>query len=64
MAVEVQRRVKEEMEKRDADIELEVQKRLLVAKQLMEKDMQNELEKQKQMQFKAFLEKEVLENVF
>lgn len=54
----------EEMAKRDADIELEVQKRLLIAKKLMEKEMLDELEKQKQTQFKAFLEKEVLEHVF
>ena len=50
------------MAKRDCEIEQEVQKRLLAAKQLLEKEMQLELEKQKQSQFKAFLEKEVLEH--
>jgi hypothetical protein len=67
MEIEINKRVEQlleqrmagERERREKEIELEVQKRLAEAKRKLEKEMADELEKQKQIEFKRFLEKEV-----
>lgn len=65
--MEINRRVEEQVEKRMAverekraqEIEQEVQKRLAEARRAMSLEMLEELERQKQLELKRFLEKEV-----
>jgi arginine/glutamate-rich protein 1 len=67
MEIEIKRRVEEavskrmteEMARREPEIELEVQKRLLEAKRLMEKNLSEDFERQRQAEFKRILDKEV-----
>ena len=58
------KRITEEMARRESEIELEVQKRLNEAKKLMEKNLIEEFEKQRQFEYKRMLEKEVNKHVF
>ena len=60
----VLKRITEEMARRESEIELEVQKRLNEAKKLMEKNLIEEFEKQRQFEYKRMLEKEVNKHVF
>jgi hypothetical protein len=55
----VSKRMNEELARREPEIELEVQKRLLEAKKLMEKSLTEDFERLKQAEFKRILEKEV-----
>jgi hypothetical protein len=67
MEIEIRRRVEEivnkrmaeEMARREPEIELEVQKRLIEAKKLMEKSLTEDFERQRQAEFKRIMEKEV-----
>jgi arginine/glutamate-rich protein 1 len=55
----VAKRLEEEVKKREEIIQAEVQKRLIEAKKAMEKDLQDEFEKLKQVEYKKQLDKEV-----
>ena len=55
----VAKRIEEEIQKREEIIQAEVQKRLVEAKKAMEKDLQDEFEKLKQVEYKKQLDKEV-----
>ena len=52
-------RLADEIELRKDEIEAEVQRRVVEARKLMEKELIDEFEKQKQAEFKRQLEKEV-----
>lgn len=56
---EVEKRMTVEREKRAQEVETEVLKRLAEARRAMSKEMTEELERQKQIEFKRFIEKEV-----
>ena len=68
---EIERRVNEQLTKRlsieinnrNEAIEAEVQKRLIEAKKIMEKDLLEEANRQKQIELKKQLEKEVMNNL-
>ncbi len=55
----VEQRWSDELKKRETDIEQEVQRRLLEAKRIMERELMADFEKQKQLEYKRILEKEV-----
>lgn len=58
----VARRVEEELEKRKDEIEVEVKRRVEEAKRLMERQMLEELEKQREAELEAQRRKEVIVN--
>ena len=55
----VAKRMEDEMKKREEYIEAEVQKRLVEAKRKMEKELYDDFERQKQIEYKKQFEKEV-----
>jgi hypothetical protein len=55
----VAQRIESEIKRREEIIEVEVKKRLAEARQKMERELNDEFEKQKQLEYKKQLEKEV-----